>query len=131
VEGLVGRGLLQRLQVGVDGEELNALDLSLDHPVDRIHPGSADTDDAEHRRAHRPRRREGIVGALRTCVHIRLGRAHALTRASHQVLRDVRGESVPQTLLRRGDLDLRFRHRRGGIEAGMGTALRRGRVSGF
>ena len=48
--------LLERLQVGVDREELDALDLGLDHPVDRVDAGAADADDAQHRR-RRPARR--------------------------------------------------------------------------
>ena len=43
--------LLQRLQVGVDRDELDALDLGLDHPVDGVDAGAADADDAQDRRA--------------------------------------------------------------------------------
>ena len=42
------RRLLQRLQVGVDGEELDALDLGLDHAVDGVDAAAADADDADH-----------------------------------------------------------------------------------
>jgi hypothetical protein len=42
----VGGRLLQRLHVGVDGEELDALDLGLDHAVDGVDAGAADADDA-------------------------------------------------------------------------------------
>ena len=45
--------LLQRLQVGVDREELDALDLGLDHPVDRVDAGAADADHPQHRAADR------------------------------------------------------------------------------
>ena len=51
VQGLVGGRQLQRLQVGVDGQELDALDLGLDHPVDRVDAGAADADDAQDRMA--------------------------------------------------------------------------------
>ena len=53
MQGDVGGGLLQRLQVGVDGEELDALDLRLDHAVDGVHAGAADADDADHGLADR------------------------------------------------------------------------------
>ena len=45
---LCGRGLLERLHVGVDRDELDALDLGLDHAVDGVHAGAADADDAQH-----------------------------------------------------------------------------------
>src|SRR5437763_774973 len=44
----VGRRLLQRLHVGVDREELDPLDLGLDHAVDRVDAGATDADDADH-----------------------------------------------------------------------------------
>ena len=40
---------LQLLQVGVDGDELDLADPGVDHPVDRVQPGAADTDDADDR----------------------------------------------------------------------------------
>ena len=45
----VGGGLLQRLHVGVDGEELDALDLGLDHAVDGVDAAAAHADDADDR----------------------------------------------------------------------------------
>jgi hypothetical protein len=39
----------QRLGVGVDGDELNALQTVLDHPVDGVDAASADTDDLDDR----------------------------------------------------------------------------------
>ena len=39
--------LLERLHVGVDGDELHALDLRLDHAVDGVHAGAADADHAQ------------------------------------------------------------------------------------
>jgi hypothetical protein len=37
----------QRLRVGVDGDELNALQTVLDHPVDGVHAAPADADDLD------------------------------------------------------------------------------------
>jgi hypothetical protein len=51
VQRHVGRGLLERLQIGVHGEELDARDLRLDHAVDRVDPGTADADHPDHRLA--------------------------------------------------------------------------------
>src|SRR5205085_2645691 len=48
VQRHVGARLLQRLHVGVDGDEVDALDAGLDHPVHRVHAGAADADDAKH-----------------------------------------------------------------------------------
>ena len=55
------------LRVGVDGQELDAADLGLDHPVHRVDARPADADDTDHgqvrgrlgarRQRHRPRRR--------------------------------------------------------------------------
>src|ERR671923_161268 len=42
-------GLLERLKIGVDGQELDAFDLGLDHPVDRVDAGPAHADDTQHR----------------------------------------------------------------------------------
>src|SRR3954454_11155659 len=39
----------QLLDVGVDGDELDLADAGVDHPVDRIEAGSADTHDLDHR----------------------------------------------------------------------------------
>ena len=49
VHGDVGGALLERLQVGVDGDELDAGDAGLDHPVDRVDAAAADADDAQPR----------------------------------------------------------------------------------
>ena len=40
-------GLLQRLQVGVERDELDAVDAGLDHPVDGVDAAAADADDAQ------------------------------------------------------------------------------------
>ena len=77
VQGHVGGALLERLQVGVDPDELDALDLRLDHAVDGVDAGAADADHANDRRADARRlavdvrarpgvgvRGSGAVGAL-------------------------------------------------------------------
>ena len=48
----VGRALLERLKVGVDRDELDALGPDLDHAVDRVDAGAADADHAQHGAAH-------------------------------------------------------------------------------
>jgi hypothetical protein len=71
-------GLLQRLHVGVDGDELDARDARLDHAVDGVDPGTPDSDDADQgvagRRGLRPR---VVVGRLRRLAR---GRRHARCR---------------------------------------------------
>ena len=47
VQAVVGGGLLERLHVGVDGDELDALDLRLDHAVDGVDAGAADAHHAQ------------------------------------------------------------------------------------
>jgi hypothetical protein len=97
VQRAVGGGAVQRLDVGVDGEELDAGDAGLDHAVDGVHAAAADPDDAQHGRAGE--RRLGLGG--RPGAHLRLREARlAVGRALHDVVRDVRGERVTQTLLR-------------------------------
>ena len=86
--------VLQRLQVGVDREELDALDLGLDHPVDRVDAGAADADHADHR-ADRPAAAavERSAGALGPGVRRRRsGRAAPDGRglALHQARRECR-----------------------------------------
>jgi len=49
VDGDVGDAELQRLQVGVDGHELDPGDAGVDHPVDGVDAGPADADDLDHR----------------------------------------------------------------------------------
>jgi len=39
----------QGLRVGVDRDELDALEAHLDHPVDRVHAAAADADDLDDR----------------------------------------------------------------------------------
>ena len=48
VDGDVGVGLLERLQVGVDGEEFDPGNPGVDHAVDRVDAGAADADDSDH-----------------------------------------------------------------------------------
>ena len=71
VHGDVGGRLLQRLEVGVDGHELDARDLRLDHPVDRVDAGAADADHADH----------GQVGPRRPVVVAEPGLLAAVGRA--------------------------------------------------
>lgn len=49
VELDVGVGHEERLRIGVDGDELDALEADLDHPVDRVHTAAADADDLDDR----------------------------------------------------------------------------------
>ena len=49
VELHVGVGEQQRLRVGVDRDELHALQPGVDHAVDRVAPAAADPDDLDHR----------------------------------------------------------------------------------
>jgi hypothetical protein len=51
----LGRGVahLQLLDVGIDCDEVDLRDAGIDHPVDRVQPGAADPDDAEHRQVGR------------------------------------------------------------------------------
>ena len=39
---------LELLRVGVDGDEVDLRDPGVHHPVDRVDPGAADADDADH-----------------------------------------------------------------------------------
>ena len=45
----LGQGLGQRLGVGVGDDEFDALELGVDHVVDGVAPGAADTDDGDPR----------------------------------------------------------------------------------
>ena len=49
VELHVRVGQQQRLRVGVDGDELDALEAGVDHAVDRVAATAADADDLDHR----------------------------------------------------------------------------------
>ena len=49
VELHVGVRQQQRLRVGVDRDELDALQAGVDHPVDGVAPTAADTDDLDDR----------------------------------------------------------------------------------
>jgi hypothetical protein len=72
VQRHVGGRLLQRLHVGVDGEELDALDLRLDHAVDRVDAGAADADDPQRRVPDRAGLAEGRRGR-RGLARVRVG----------------------------------------------------------
>ena len=49
VELHVRVGEQERLRVGVDRDELDALQAGVDHPVDRVATSAADADDLDHR----------------------------------------------------------------------------------
>ena len=74
VDGDVGGRLLQRLKVGVDGHELDAGDLRLDHAVDRVDAGAADADHADHRQVGARRAvvvaHAGLLAAVRGALHV-------------------------------------------------------------
>ena len=63
--------LLERLAVGVDGDELDAAQAGLDHAVDRVAARAADADDADHR---------DVVGALAGATGVVLGLVAAARR---------------------------------------------------
>ena len=47
---MIGRGVaVERLRVGVDGDELDAFEAEVDHRVDGVAAGAADTDDLDAR----------------------------------------------------------------------------------
>ena len=48
VELEIGVAHQQRLGIGVDGDELDALEPGVDHPVDRVDAAAADADDLDH-----------------------------------------------------------------------------------
>ena len=89
---------VQRLDVGVDGDELDLADARVDHPVDGVEPGPADADDLDHgeigaavraRRAiqARPglRERLDVAGRGRRLLVARRRRGHARRRRAAQV----------------------------------------------
>ena len=95
------RALLKGLEIGVDREELDPLDLGLDHPVDGVDAGAPDADHADHRVRDRDRDSERVADRIRARVHVFVG-GPALTRALEDVLRDVGREGVAEALLGRG-----------------------------
>src|SRR5918997_1495195 len=97
VHAVVRRGLLERLGVGVDRDELDALDLRLDHPVDGVHARASHPDDAQDGLRDLAGRRHGVRRRQR------LGRAGRLELALHDVLGGVRREHGAQALLRARD----------------------------
>ena len=86
----------ERLQVGVDGDELDALDLGLDHAVDGVDAGAADADDAQHGAVPERRATAGGSARRRRADRRAAARAHRL----EDVLRDVGREGGAQALLR-------------------------------
>jgi hypothetical protein len=86
VERDVGARLLKRLEVGVDGDELDSLDLRLDHAVDRVDARAAHADHPEN----------GIGRLLRHGDRVRLLAPVARgLRAVEHVVGDVRREDRP------------------------------------
>ena len=106
----------QLLDVGVDGDELDLADAGVDHPVDRVEAGSADTHDLDHRevgagfgaRAVQPRGRLGerleVARDRRQVGRLELGlggrRQRLGTRARRRRLRI--GQRRPGLRVRRG-----------------------------
>jgi hypothetical protein len=77
-------GILQGLKVGVDGDELDARHLRLNHPVDGVDTRAADADDAQDSLVGpRDRRRLAHVGLVAAEGRTR-GRSRRL--AAHQAL---------------------------------------------
>jgi hypothetical protein len=96
VQRRLGGRDLQRLEVGVDRDELDALDTGLDHAVDGVDAGATDTDDADHGAADRPGLVEAVGQQLGARVDIlrrrelrREGRFEPFLRAGHA--REARG----------------------------------------
>ena len=84
-------GRVQRLRVGVERDELDAGHLGLDHAVDGVDAGPADADHAQ-------------LGLARQVARGRCPLVLARRRLPwrrHDVVRQIRGERVPQALLRR------------------------------
>ena len=101
VQPRAGGRALERLDVGVERDELHALDLGLDHPVDGVHAGTADAEHPQHglgrmRGPRRDERRRLVVeltgGRDRIAVQDVLGNVlredglEALLRAAHTTL---------------------------------------------
>ena len=101
------RDCCERLEVGVDGDELDALDLRLDHAVDGVDAGAADA----RRRAARAAWRLACERAGSS----RRGRALGGPAALEDVLWDVVREDGAQALLGRRDATRRSSARRPGL----------------
>ena len=112
MNGYVGLSLLDRLNVGVYGDEFDASDASFDHPVDGVYAGSTYADYAQYRAA--------LLGLRRT-VRSRIWRRRHQRRLNYRcvknVVRDLRAEGAAQALLRRR-CDARLR-----LAAGLGLGL--------
>ena len=118
---LVGGGLLQRLQVGVDRDELDALDLGLDHAVDGVDAGAADADHGQDR-ADRGTQRVVRAAAWRTRrvpAGARAPRAQSITFSGMSAENAWRSRSWGDGMRRSGSS--------GGAGGGGGLRLRRPR----
>ncbi|CAB5034655.1 unannotated protein [freshwater metagenome] len=104
VDGDVGLGLLDRLNVGVDGDEFDASDAGFDHAVDGVYACSAYADYAQYRAT--------LLGLRRTVTDRLWSRGHQRRlddRGVKNVVRNLGAEGAAQTLLRRrGDARLRL-----------------------
>ena len=103
---------LKLLDVGVDGDEVDLGDAGVDHPVERVQPGAADADDADHREVGRAVARaleaSRVLGQRLEPAALRGARARAAAAPWHPVERAGRHRrSVPLPTLRVGRHDLR------------------------
>ena len=109
-------GPLERLEVGVQRDELHALDLGLDHAVDGVHAGAAH---AHHAQDGLARERRGrLVGGLALVAVAALGLRGG--PGSRSIM--FSGMSAEKTLLRRSDGDGTVRARARGARAGSARA---------
>ena len=83
VELHVGVAHEQRLRVGVDGDELHALEADLDHPVDGVDAAAADADDLDDR--------EVVLGCRHGVTPSARPGARPDSRAGHQLSLSRRG----------------------------------------
>jgi hypothetical protein len=105
-----GVALLQLLAIRVHGDKVDLGDAGVHHPVHRIQPGTADTDDADDRQVG------GRVGTRRV-MEARRGLGHRLQVAT--------GGRLPHALARRLGRSLRLRGRHRHLDLGGRRGLRR------
>ena len=109
---------VQRLDVGVHGDELDLVDARVDHAVDGVQAGTADADDLDHREI-------GAGVAHRSTVQARglLGQRHGLRHRANLRRRGLRNRS------RARRHRVRRRGRRRGVGPGRGRCGRRRRLA--